>query len=291
MNRKKNEVEELEAEKAAQQGGKTAVSETDREAAVSAALEEFGAACKAVTDKRRRVYERYRELDEKVDDHSIGRLTLPEGDPFDLDALKKAAMETGSPMEGKEWIAAVRAIASPAYLDAEFLGACMTVLSKCGRYLEQKDRQLAEAVNSLEAERGRVVAEYDRKIAAARAELFGHRDRVHRGIIDKAIAADTSFVGDIPACFAGDKAARTVGLTYGPGVPVAVQLKSFLETVKMRSRSGSARDPYAHLEHLPGGYVPGGQRDTVVAEIPSGSVSSEKTWGKGSFFDRFMRAK
>ena len=117
MNRKRHEVEVPEAKKAGQQGGEAAVAEIDQDAAVSVALAEFGAACEAVTAKRRRVYERYRELDEKMKGPGLDRITMPEADPFDLDALKKAAMETGSPQEAKEWIAAVRAIAGSAYRD------------------------------------------------------------------------------------------------------------------------------------------------------------------------------
>ena len=101
MSRKMYEVEVPEAEKVGQQGGEAAVAEIDQEAAVGAALAEFGAACEAVTAKRRRVYERYRELDEKMKGPGLERITMPEADPFDLDALKKAAMETGSPPGGQ----------------------------------------------------------------------------------------------------------------------------------------------------------------------------------------------
>ena len=139
MARQLHEVDLPEAEKAEQQGGRTAVAEIDQEAAVAVALAEFGAACEVVTAKRRGVYERYRELDEKMKGPGLERITMPEADPFDLDALKKAAMETGSPQEAKEWIAAVRAIAGSAYRDAEFFGACLAVLSACGGYLRQKD--------------------------------------------------------------------------------------------------------------------------------------------------------
>ena len=287
MNRKMHEVEVPEAEKVGQQGGEAAVAEIDQEAAVGAALAEFGAACEVVTAKRRRVYERYRELDEKMKGPGLERITMPEADPFDLDALKKAAMETGSPQKAKEWIAAVRAIAGSAYRDTEFFGACLAVLSECGEYLRQKDTQLAEALAALETERDRAIAEYDRKVAAARAELTAHRGRVHREIVAKATEADVSFTDDIPACFAGDKAARTISLVYGPDVPVSEQLKSFLQTAEVRGRPSSAGDPYAHLKHLPSGYVPG-EDVSVVAQTPSGFVGPER---KGSFFDRFRRTK
>ena len=289
MSRKMYEVEVPEAEKVGQQGGEAAVAEIDQEAAVGAALAEFGAACEAVTAKRRRVYERYRELDEKMKGPGLERITMPEADPFDLDALKKAAMETGSPQEAKEWIATVRALAGSAYRDTEFFGACLVVLSECGRYLRQKDAELAETLADLEAERDRVVAEYNRKVAAARAELTAHRARVHREIVAKATEADKSFTDDIPACFAGDKAARTIGLVYGPDIPVEAQLRSFFENAKVWSSPGSTGDPYAHLKNLPGVYVPGaGVGVSAVAQAPSGVVSSE---GKGSFFDRFRRKK
>ena len=168
MNRKMHEVEVTEAEKVGQQGGRAVVAEINQEAAVGVALAEFGAACEAVIAKRRKVYERFRELDEKMKGPGLERITMPEADPFDLDALKKAAMETGSPQEGKEWVAAVRALASSAYRDTEFFGACLVVLSECGGYLRQKDAELAETLADLEAERDRIVAEYNRKVAAAR---------------------------------------------------------------------------------------------------------------------------
>lgn len=289
MSKKMYEVEVTEAEKAEQRGREAAMAEVDKEAAVAVALAEFGAACEAVIAKRRKVYERFRELDEKMKGPGLERITMPEADPFDLDALKKAAMETGSPQEGKEWVAAVRALASSAYRDTEFFGACLVVLSECGGYLRQKDAELAETLADLEAERDRIVAEYNRKVAAARAELAAHRDRVHREIVAKATEADVSFTDDIPACFAGDKAARTIGLVYGPDIPVEAQLRSFFENAKIRSRPGSAGDPYAHLKNLPGVYVPGvGVGVSAVAQTPSGVVSSE---GKRSFFDRFRRGK
>lgn len=289
MNRKMHEVEVPEAKKAGQQGGEAAVAEIDQEAAVGVALAEFGAACEAVIAKRRKVYERFRELDEKMKGPGLERITMPETDPFDLDALKKAAMETGSPQEAKEWIAAVRAIAGSAYLDTEFFGACLAVLSECGKYLRQRDAQLAAALADLQAERDRIVLEYDRKVAAARAELAAHRDRVYKEIIAKATEADKSFTDDIPDCFAGDKAARTIGLVYGSDIPVEAQLRSFFENAKIRSRPRSAGDPYAHLKNLPGVYIPGvGVGVSAVAQTPSGVVSSE---GKGSFFDRFRRRK
>ena len=289
MSKKMYEVEVTEAEKAEQRGREAAMAEANKEAAVAVALAEFGEACEAVTAKRRKVYERFRELDEKMKGPGLERITMPETDPFDLDALKKAAMETGSPQEAKEWIASVRALAGSTYKDAAFFGACLVVLSECGEYLRQKDAQLAEALAALEAERERAIAEYDRKVAAARAELTAHRDRVHREIVAKATEADKSFADDIPACFAGDKAARTIGLVYGPDIPVEAQLRSFFENAKVWSSPGSTGDPYAHLKNLPGVYVPGvGVGVSAVAQAPSGVVSSE---GKRSFFDRFRRGK
>lgn len=289
MSEKKREAETKEIEKRNPQGELSALDGVEAEAAVNEALAKFGAACEAVKAKRRRVYERYRELDDKMKGPGLERITVPESNPFDLDALKRAAMETGRPQEAKEWIAAVRAIASSAYRDTEFLGDCMDVLSRCGEYLSRKDYQLEKALDDLEEERKQVIAEYDRKVAKARGELTTHRDRVHREIVAKATEADMSFIENIPSCFAGDKAARTIGLVYGPDVPVKDQLNAFLNTARLRSSLSSAGDPYKHLKNLPGGYVPGEHGNMAVAVVTeSGAVSSE---GKTSFFDRFRRKK
>ena len=257
--------------------------EQDRGKTLAEAAASFAAACEAVKEKKRRAFARFQALDRKRNGQGLERITLPDGDPFDLDALRRAAQETGSPQEIKEWIALARAIATPIYRDSEFLAACVEAVQTCAGPASQQDEELSAELAALEQERARTLAAYDRKLAAVRAARNELRSMIYREILGRAKEADGYLLDQIPQCFAGDKGARNIGLVYGVDMPVKEQLNSFMGTAEAMSRTPEGGDPYAHLKNLPGSYVPGLHNDvTAVLETPSGADSSS---GKRSFFD------
>lgn len=231
---------------------------------VDAALEEFGAACDAVKAKKKTLYEKFLELDKKRNGEGLERMTISSEDPFDLDAVERAAQETGSPQEIKEWIALIRALVMPVYRDSEFMGACLEVLSKCSAQLSCEDKKLREQIAELERERNMVELEYGKKIKAAEKALYELRDRVHKMISGRATEADHYLLDCLPSSLRGVISFRDMGLVFGQDVPVETQMQSFLKFAEVRSRPMEGGDIYAHLKKLHGEYVPGVHQDLTV---------------------------
>lgn len=252
--------------------------------ALETAFLEFAAACEAVKGKKRAIYERYEELNRKMSGAGLERVEIRNENPFDVNALKAAAIETGSPTEAKEWIAMMKGAAASVYLDADFFAACMKVVEQCGKIAGKEDSRMSAELAQLEAERDRVVKEMDKKISAARRALGDYRSMISENVVLKADEANRYLTENLPHCFCGESVGKSVGIVSGPGVPVTDQLNTFLRAIAAQTRKPQ-RNPYAHLEALGGKRAAGSTKEMTV--VPEPSASDQK--GRRSFFDFLKR--
>lgn len=271
----------METEKETQ--GESMAVQTPEEV-MEAAFVEFDRACEAIKAKKRAVYDRFVELDTKMKGPGVERVTIPTENPFDLEGLRTAALETGSPAEAKEWIAMIQGLVMSVYRDDEFFAACMAVM-QCARIADEQDQKLSQELERLELERDRIHTEMEKQIAKKRKELSNFRNVISDRVILKADDANRYLTENLPHCFSGEVSGRSIGLLTGPSASAMSQFNSLLHIIASHTKAVE-KDPYKHFRDRRKGYTP--DEESGVTVVAAEQVTNSN--GRRSFFD-ILRGK
>lgn len=226
-------------------------------------------ACEKLKAKKDALYQKYLKIDSM---DNISKMKFPTSNPFDIDAIDDAALNTGAPVTRKILSVIVNSFEVSSFRDDEFAGAIMTAISKLKPEIE-KEKELEGELEEAHKERDRFL--YPKKVAEAQGKLEGHRLKVTNLFIEPILKADTYRMDDIPYISRMNRGCRHIGIQSGRNVPVRSQAESLFYHIQANRRDVNSGTAYRNLKNLTGNHIPGVQKNVGIAAVtPSGEVYS-----------------
>lgn len=200
----------------------------------------FAGACKAVREKKDRVYAAYEKARDAYFSGDSDRMKIPNSNPLDLAGVEDAVLKTGDPIEVKRYIGYARALAAPIFQDDDFYYTTTGVVASVCKYVAAEDDRLASEVSAAERDLEEGVKRLRERVAAARKRLDDHRCKITDKLVKPIMELDCLYVDRVPYAFAGEIGNRMLGILLGPSYPVRDVLQSILNQSKADRAKGKA---------------------------------------------------
>lgn len=228
-------------------------------------------ACDNLKDKKDLLYNEFLELDETLQRGEMSHMKYSDSNPFDMENINIAVNSTGSPFEGKRYLALQKAIISSAFQDDEFRAACVNAIQEA-KSISKKDQELEKVLESAEMDYEKAVQKAGKKVETARDALYSLRKEVTEKFLSPVLNACSYRKTDVR--IRTIPGSDEIAVLTGGDIPVHTQLQSLLNAIIEGSKPAVEGDIHKHLKDLSGEFIPGVQPVGVVYVSDSGNRAS-----------------